>query len=71
MYVCASTYHDFRLLSSMANVELGPARREWHNKNYLGAAHGLCGILTVLLYFKEVRRMQRATYMQAMRLQCV
>jgi hypothetical protein len=27
---------------------------EWHEKRYLGAAHGLCGILLVLLHFRDV-----------------
>jgi hypothetical protein len=59
MYVCV--YVRSCLLSCLSvpvyvePTELGAARREWHNKNYLGAAHGLCGILTILLYFKEVR----------------
>ena len=26
-----------------------PLAFEWHQKNYLGAAHGVCGILTILL----------------------
>jgi len=31
-----------------------PLMWEWHGSNYLGAAHGLAGILTVLLHLRKV-----------------
>ena len=30
-----------------------PLMWEWHEKRYLGAAHGVCGILLVLLHFRD------------------
>jgi len=31
-----------------------PLMWQWHDKRYLGAAHGLCGILTVLLHLRSL-----------------
>ena len=31
-----------------------PLMWQWHDKRYLGAAHGLCGIVSVLLYFHSL-----------------
>jgi len=31
-----------------------PLMWEWHEKKYFGAAHGVCGILTILLYFRKI-----------------
>lgn len=40
----------------LGQAEGWPLMWEWHGKKYLGAAHGLCGILTVLLHLREVVR---------------
>ena len=31
-----------------------PLMWQWHGKRYLGAAHGLCGIITVLLHLRSI-----------------
>ena len=31
-----------------------PLMWQWHDKRYLGAAHGLCGILTILLHLRSL-----------------
>jgi len=39
--------------TALATAEF-PLMWEWHEKEYLGAAHGVCGILTVLLHFRSI-----------------
>ena len=34
-----------------------PLMWQWHDKRYLGAAHGLCGIISVLLYFRRLPKL--------------
>lgn len=50
------------ILSSSTKDSEFPLMYTWHEKHYLGAAHGLAGILTVLLQVIKITSMQVCNY---------